>query len=405
MLAVAGVRFEGVWKLFGDDVAAVQDLNLEVRDGEFLVLVGPSGCGKTTTLRMLGGLETPSYGRIWMGDKDITLMSPGQRDVAMVFQSYALYPHMSVYKNLSFGPTVRREPKAATKQRIHEVAEVLGISNLLNRRPNELSGGQRQRVALGRSLIRQPQLFLLDEPLSNLDAALRVQMRTELVRLHQLVSVTTVYVTHDQVEALTMGDRVAVFNSGQLLQVGTPDRLYNCPSNIFVAQFIGSPKINLFPGELKGSGSDGITVRCLDQPITLGGRAIVEALSSVSNLTVGIRPHDLHWGEEAPQRCRVRIPVKIEVIEHTGSEMFVEGVTDQGQRLMSRIHRSAPVGVGDRSEFALDPRDLHLFDESSGEALIDHAEIAPPDSAVTEEAQPTSVGVSSAAPKMEDGVR
>jgi multiple sugar transport system ATP-binding protein len=324
----------------------------------------------------------------------------------MVFQSYALYPHMSVYKNLSFGPSVRHESKEKTKQRIHEVAEVLGISQLLDRRPNELSGGQRQRVALGRSLIRQPQLFLLDEPLSNLDAALRVQMRTELVRLHRLLPVTTVYVTHDQVEALTMGDRVAVFNTGELLQVGTPDQLYNHPSNVFVAGFIGSPKINLFPGELKQANADGITVGCLDQVITLRARKLTAAASSVTNLVVGIRPHDLHWAGEAPERCHVRVPVTIEVLEHTGSEMFVEGTTPAGQRLKARFHRSVPVVVGEATEFALDPQDAHLFGEPSGEALIDHAKIAPatrtPD---TEEPQPTRVGASSAAPRMEDGVR
>ena len=403
---MAGVRLDGVWKLFGDDVAAVRDLNLEINDGEFLVLVGPSGCGKTTSLRMLGGLETPSYGRIWMGEKDVTLMTPGRRDVAMVFQSYALYPHMSVYKNLSFGPSVRHEPKEKTKQRIHEVAEVLGISQLLDRRPNELSGGQRQRVALGRSLIRQPQLFLLDEPLSNLDAALRVQMRTELVRLHRLLPVTTVYVTHDQVEAMTMGDRVAVFNAGELLQVGTPDQLYNHPSNVFVAGFIGSPKINFFPGELKQANADGITVGCLEQVITLRARSLVAAASSVTSLVVGIRPHDLHWAGEAPERCRVRVPVTVEVVEHTGSEMFVEAATRAGQTLKARLHRSAPVAVGDATEFAFDPQDAHLFGEPSGEALIDHAEIAPAArTRDTEEPQPTRVGASSAAPKMEDGVR
>jgi multiple sugar transport system ATP-binding protein len=408
MFSVAGVRFEGVWKLFGDDVAAVRDLNLEIQDGEFLVLVGPSGCGKTTSLRMLGGLETPSYGRIWMGDTDVTLMSPGRRDVAMVFQSYALYPHMTVYKNLSFGPSVRHEPKEKTKKRIEEVAEVLGISGLLDRRPNELSGGQRQRVALGRSLIREPQLFLLDEPLSNLDAALRVQMRTELVRLHRLLPVTTVYVTHDQVEALTMGDRVAVFNLGELLQVGTPDQLYNSPSNVFVAEFIGSPKINLFPGELKEAKADGITIRCLEQTVTLRGRSLSGgSASSASKLVAGVRPHDLHWSGEAPERCHVRVAVTVEVIEHTGSEMFVEAATAEGVRLKARLHRSATVEVGDETEFALDPRDVHLFGEETGEALIDHSSgpIASPIPRETQERQPTSVGASSVAPKMEDGVR
>jgi len=268
---VPGVKFEGIWKMYGD-APAVQDLNLEIRDGEFLVFVGPSGCGKTTSLRMLGGLEVPSFGRIWLGDRDVTLVPPGQRDIAMVFQSYALYPHMSIEKNLAFGPSVRHEPKQQTEKRIQEVAEVLGIDHLLKRRPSALSGGQRQRVALGRAMIRQPQLFLLDEPLSNLDAALRVQMRIELLRLHKLLPVTTAYVTHDQVEAMTMGDRVAVFNQGQLLQIGPPDELYNCPTNLFVAGFIGSPKINLVDGELAGIDGDAVTVRFLDQVVTIRGR-------------------------------------------------------------------------------------------------------------------------------------
>jgi multiple sugar transport system ATP-binding protein len=366
-----GVRFEGVWKLF-DDVVAVRELDLEVREGEFLVLVGPSGCGKTTSLRMLGGLELPSYGRIWMGDQDVTLMKPGRRDVSMVFQSYALYPHLTIYKNLAFGPSVRREPKSQTKERIQQVAEVLGIDHLLNRRPNELSGGQRQRVALGRAMIRQPQLFLLDEPLSNLDAALRVQMRTELLRLHKLLPVTTVYVTHDQVEALTMGDRVAVFNLGELLQIGTPDELYNAPNDLFVAGFIGSPKMNMLHAELAGSDGGGVTVRVLDQSVTVRGRRTVPTAAAGDELKAGIRPHDLHWAEEAPLRCTVKLPVTVEITEHTGSEMFVSG-THKDVRLMGRLHRSSGVAVGDQLELAFDPADLHLFNAVSGETVLERA--------------------------------
>ena len=244
--ATPGVRFEEVWKLFGEETPAVANLNLDIQEGEFLVLVGPSGCGKTTSLRMLAGLERPSYGRIWFGDRDVTTLAPGDRDVAMVFQSYALYPNMSVYRNLAFGPTVRGETKGDLRKRIDEVAEILGIGSLLKRRPTELSGGQRQRVALGRALLRESELFLLDEPLSNLDAALRVQMRAELIRLHKrLTHTTSVYVTHDQIEALTMGDRVAVLKDGHLLQCATPSGLYENPANSFVATFIGSPKMNL----------------------------------------------------------------------------------------------------------------------------------------------------------------
>jgi multiple sugar transport system ATP-binding protein len=363
------VRFEGVWKLFGD-VAAVRDLNLDVRDGEFLVLVGPSGCGKTTSLRMLGGLELPSFGRIWMGDEDVTVRAPGRRDVAMVFQSYALYPHMTVYKNLAFGPSVRHESKRETKERIQQVAEVLGIDHLLSRRPNELSGGQRQRVALGRALIRQPRLFLLDEPLSNLDAALRVQMRTELLRLHKLLPVTTVYVTHDQVEALTMGDRIAVFNMGELLQIGAPDELYNAPANVFVAEFIGSPKMNMLSARLAGIDGDTMSVNVLDRTVTVPERQCVPTAAAGDELKAGIRPHDLHWAAEAPSRCSFKLPVTVDIVEHTGSEMFVQGIFGQDVRLMGRLQRSTEVAIGDTIELAFDPSDLHLFNAESGETLL-----------------------------------
>ena len=366
-----GVKLEGVWKLFGD-TPAVRDLSLEIRDGEFVVLVGPSGCGKTTSLRMLGGLEVPSYGRISMGDRDVTVLPPGQRDVAMVFQSYALYPHMTVYKNLAFGPSVRREPKEKVRERINEVAEVLEVAHLLDRRPSELSGGQRQRIALGRAMIRQPQLFLLDEPLSSLDAALRVQMRTELLRLHKLIPVTTVYVTHDQVEALTMGDRVAVLNEGELLQIGSPDELYNAPRTRFVAEFIGSPKINLVDGVLEGVDGTTLTAQFLDQTVTIPDRSLVRTSKKArpKNLKVGIRPHDLHWDVEAPPRCSEKLPVTIELLEHTGSEMFVVGVGANNVRVTGRVHRSAELSVGGRVSFAFDPSDLHLFDAESDETIL-----------------------------------
>jgi multiple sugar transport system ATP-binding protein len=368
---VAGVRFDGVWKYYGD-VPAVTELNLEIKEGEFLVLVGPSGCGKTTSLRMLGGLETPSYGRIWMRDRDVTLVPPGSRDIAMVFQSYALYPHMTVYKNLSFGPSVRRESKKDTEARIHSVAEILGVQKLLHRRPSELSGGQRQRVALGRAMIRQPKLFLLDEPLSNLDAALRVQMRTELLRLHKLLPVTTVYVTHDQVEALTMGDRVAVFDQGSLLQVGSPNELYNNPRTLFVAEFIGSPKINLIDSEVAGLEADGVTVRLLDQTVTIRGRKPTAGLAVGDALQVGVRPHDLVSSEESPARCTVSIPATVDILEHTGSELFVVGGIGREKGLMARFHRTTAVAVGDRVTFTLDPNDLHVFHSETGESIFGH---------------------------------
>ncbi len=262
------IRFEHVWKLFEGN-AVVSDLNLDICEGEFLVLVGPSGCGKTTSLRMLAGLERPSHGRIFLGERDVTDAPPGERDMSMVFQSYALYPNMSVYKNLAFGPKVRHEPKAGLDARINEVADLLGIRHLLSRAPSALSGGQRQRVALGRALIREPHVFLMDEPLSNLDAALRVQMRAELIRLHKrLESTTTVYVTHDQVEALTMGDRVAVLKDGVLLQVDSANDLYEYPESVFVGEFIGSPKMNILPGVLDTSGTMTIEVLGVKAAVT-----------------------------------------------------------------------------------------------------------------------------------------
>jgi multiple sugar transport system ATP-binding protein len=368
---VAKVQFESIWKLF-DSTVAVQDLTLDAADGEFLVLVGPSGCGKTTCLRMLGGLETPSYGRILIGDEDATLWPPGKRDVAMVFQSYALYPHMSVYRNLAFGPTIRHEPKTGLRGRVEEVAEVLGIEKLLDRRPSQLSGGQRQRVALGRALIRQPKLFLLDEPLSNLDAALRVQMRTELVRLHNRLDVTTVYVTHDQVEALTMGHRVAVFNQGALLQAGTPQYLYDAPANTFVAGFIGSPRMNLFGGRVAAAEQARLRIEALGETFVVEGTHLA-AGDRGDEVILGIRPHDLHWRPEAPARCTAVLAGIADVVEHTGTEIFAEVLTAQGERLMTRLHRSAPIAVGERIEVALDPGDLHVFSAETGQRVLDRA--------------------------------
>lgn len=252
---MASIKFEHVYKTFGE-TNVVDDLNLDVEDGEFLVFVGPSGCGKSTTLRMLAGLEDLTGGRISIGNKDVTALPPGRRDIAMVFQSYALYPHMSIYKNLAFGMEVRKSNPKEIEKRIREVAAMLKLDNLLSRSPAELSGGQRQRVALGRAMIREPGLFLLDEPLSNLDAALRTHMRSEISDLQRRLGTTMVYVTHDQVEAMSMGHRIAVFSGGKLLQVDTPERLYRRPVDRYVATFIGSPRMNIAPSEISLASSD-----------------------------------------------------------------------------------------------------------------------------------------------------
>jgi multiple sugar transport system ATP-binding protein len=364
------IRFEHVWKMFEGN-AVVSDLNLDIREGEFLVLVGPSGCGKTTSLRMLAGLERPSHGRIWMGDKDVTDVATGQRDISMVFQSYALYPNMNVYKNLAFGPKVRKEPRSTLQQRIHEVADMLGIRHLLDRSPAALSGGQRQRVALGRALIREPQVFLMDEPLSNLDAALRVQMRAELIRLHQrLESTTTVYVTHDQVEALTMGDRVAVLKDGVLLQVDAANDLYEYPGSVFVGEFIGSPKMNVVSGALQIDGGQ-IVVECLgvrcDVSRELAGR--LSATATNGPVLVGIRPHDLHLNGEAPSDGPA-VQVLIDICEHTGTEIFAT-VELGDTKLIARLPRSPMPQAGQAVEVAFNKERLHLFDTTTRESLIE----------------------------------
>lgn len=364
---MARVQFEHVWKQFGASTV-LRDLNLEVRDGEFLALVGPSGCGKTTTLRLLGGLETPTYGRVSIDEDDVTLWAPGRRDIAMVFQSYALYPHMSIYNNLAFGPKVRREDKRALAQRIDEVADVLDIKHLLQRRPAQLSGGQRQRVALGRALLRRPRLFLLDEPLSNLDASLRVQMRTELVRLHNQLGVTSVYVTHDQVEAMTMGHRIAVFDKGQLLQIGTPEELYDHPANIFVASFLGSPAMHFVAANVTSVERGRVEINVFGQRFFCDGTVLEDPAGR--DVVLGVRPHDLQLSESVRDGRAVRVSGKIDVVEHTGSEMFVELLTDSNDRLMARFDRGSEAQVGDAVEVALVPTRAHIFDKTTGERIV-----------------------------------
>jgi multiple sugar transport system ATP-binding protein len=372
-----GVRFEEVWKLFGAENAAVANLNLHIHEGEFLVLVGPSGCGKTTSLRMLAGLERPTFGRIWFGERDVTTLPPGERDVSMVFQSYALYPNMTVYKNLAFGPTVRKESKRDLRKRIDEVAEVLGIGGLLDRRPTELSGGQRQRVALGRALLRESQLFLLDEPLSNLDAALRVQMRAELIRLHKRLTLTTsVYVTHDQIEALTMGDRVAVLKDGDVMQCDTPSGLYENPANSFVAGFIGSPKMNMLHGDFTDEAKRP-SLKLLGADVELHplqARALRES-GAGRNPQVGLRPADLRPPVDvAGSGYTGRLQGAIDVVEHSGSEIFTT-VRVQDQLVMARFPRTIVPNAGDQVELAFDPSHLYFFAAEGGERLIDRVAV------------------------------
>jgi multiple sugar transport system ATP-binding protein len=356
---MATVTFDHVWKRFGE-FAAVKDLSLEIADGEFMVLVGPSGCGKTTSLRMIAGLEEVTEGDLKIGDRVVNDVAPKDRDIAMVFQSYALYPHMSIYYNMAFGLKLRKLPKAQIDERVKDAARILNLENL-QKKPRELSGGQRQRVALGRAIVREPAVFLMDEPLSNLDAKLRVQTRAEIARLHQRLGTTTVYVTHDQVEAMTMGTRIAVMDKGELQQVGPPQELYDHPQKLFVAGFIGSPSMNFVNVKRDGDQvqGEGITL-----PIPTRYRS---GLNGSTDLIAGFRPEHLELGE-IPNSATIR--ANADVVEFLGDEELLH-VTVQGHEgdvvaVVSSEHRVKP---GDIVDLKLPLEKLHLFDAASGDSL------------------------------------
>ncbi len=358
---MAAVRFVGVSKRFGA-VQAVSRLSLDIADGEFMVLVGPSGSGKTTALRMLAGLESVTYGEIMIGARVVNRVAPRERDIAMVFQDYALYPQMTVFDNLAFGLRRRRVPRSEIDRRVREAARVLDIGALLHRRPGQLSGGQAQRVALGRALVREPQVFLMDEPLSNLDAKLRTQTRGEIRRLQQEVRTTTVYVTHDQVEAMTMGDRIAVMNDGVLEQVGTPEELYERPANRFVAGFIGSPAMSFLDAAAVSDGDGGVRLRAGAVDVRLPGVAGLPG-----EVTVGVRPeHARRWngdsGLAGPLRGRVAY------VEALGRETFV-GVDCGDSRVVVFEEGRLALDPGDEIEFGLVPSGLRFFEAGSGRAL------------------------------------
>jgi multiple sugar transport system ATP-binding protein len=356
---MATVTFDHVWKRFGD-FNAVKDLNLEIGDGEFMVLVGPSGCGKTTSLRMIAGLEEVSDGALKIGDRLVNEVAPKDRDIAMVFQSYALYPHMSVYDNMAFGLKLRKVPKAQIDERVKDAARILGLENL-QKKPRELSGGQRQRVALGRAIVREPAVFLMDEPLSNLDAKLRVQTRAEIARLHQRLGTTTVYVTHDQVEAMTMGTRIAVMDKGELQQVGAPQDLYDSPKKLFVAGFIGSPAMNFVNVERDGDSIKGGGIAFPIPNRYKGG------LDGTSNLVAGFRPEHLELGE-IPNSAVIR--AKADVVEYLGDEellhVSVQGHEGDVVAVVSSEHRVKP---GDILDLKVPLEKLHLFNQETGDAL------------------------------------
>ena len=361
---MATVRLDHITKKFGD-VVAVNDLSLEVRDEEFLVFVGPSGCGKTTALRMIAGLEEQTSGDIFIGDRLVNDVPPKDRDIAMVFQNYALYPHMDVTENLAFGLKLRHVARNEIGRRIEEGARMLGLERLLRRKPRELSGGQRQRVALGRAIVREPKVFLMDEPLSNLDAKLRVQTRAEILQLHQRVRTTTVYVTHDQVEAMTMGDRIAVMKDGVLQQLDTPENVYLRPANLFVAGFIGSPPMNFLAGTIaRHDGRLAVDAGAFAIPVPSRLRAPAE--NAIGRRVVyGIRPEDIEATDGAGGWP---LPAMVDVVEYLGNEIQVHASVD-GAKLVARVPTKVRAEVGQRLPLQLQVENAHIFDVDSEEAL------------------------------------
>jgi multiple sugar transport system ATP-binding protein len=364
--SMATVTFEHVNKQYGDFLA-VNDLNLEIGDGEFMVLVGPSGCGKTTSLRMIAGLEEITAGTLRIGDRVVNDVPPKDRDIAMVFQSYALYPHMSVRENLAFGLKLRKVPKPEIERRVNEAAETIQLQKLLDRKPKELSGGQRQRVALGRAIVREPAVFLMDEPLSNLDAKLRVQTRAEIARLHQRLETTMVYVTHDQVEAMTMGQRIAVMNEGILQQVGTPQKLYDEPINRFVAGFIGSPSMNFVDVSVDGKAETARLVGPGDWavPTPQRLRGIAGDIAG-KKLVAGFRPEHLEIGDAGSDSASFQ--ARADVVEYLGHEELLH-VSAANQDIVAIVDSEHRVRPGDVIKLTLPLSKLHLFDAETGEAL------------------------------------
>ena len=358
---MATVEFKRLVKRYGT-VEVVHAIDLAIRDGEFIVLVGPSGCGKSTTLRMLAGLEDITDGQILIDNRVVNEIEPRDRDIAMVFQDYALYPHMTVYENMAFSLRYRNTPRAEIGARVREAAEILGLTPYLKRSPKQLSGGQRQRVAMGRAIVRKPQVFLFDEPLSNLDAKLRGTMRLEMKKLHQQLGVTTVFVTHDQIEAMTLADRVVVMNGGHIEQVGTPDEVYHAPASLFVAGFIGAPTMNLIPAERSGPNQlrlpDTGQLIALPKPIA----------ASAGSLVLGMRPEDVDVAQGAALPGQVDLPATVEVVEPLGADTLVF-TTMSGQPVVARVRPDIRPKPGDTVDLRLNVGRAHLFDAASGKAV------------------------------------
>ncbi|WP_274648525.1 ABC transporter ATP-binding protein [Paenibacillus humicola] len=366
---MAGVRLEHIYKKYaGSDAASVKDVNLDIKDKEFLVLVGPSGCGKSTTLRMIAGLEEISEGKLFIGDRLVNDVAPKDRDIAMVFQSYALYPHMNVYQNMAFGLKLRKFKKAEIDKRVREAAKILDIEHLLDRKPKALSGGQRQRVALGRAIVREPQVFLMDEPLSNLDAKLRGQMRAEITKLAKRLETTVIYVTHDQIEAMTMGDRIVVMKDGVIQQAASPEELYNHPVNIFVAGFIGSPTMNFINGTLSEQGGAlHFKTTGIDVVVPEGKAQLLRDKGYLGKeIIIGIRPEDIHeepvFLEASPNTI---VSAHVEVAENLGHESLLYLAGLGKDNVIARVDGRSGTKEGANVKLALDMNKVHVFDKDS----------------------------------------
>ena len=362
---MAGITFKHVVKSYDGDVTVIPDLNLEIKDKEFVVLVGPSGCGKSTTLRMIAGLESITDGELYIGDKLMNKVPPKSRDIAMVFQNYALYPHMSVYKNMTFALELAKVDKKTIDKKVHEAAKILGLEEYLDRKPKALSGGQRQRVALGRAMVRDPSVFLLDEPLSNLDAKLRTEMRSQISKLHNELGTTFVYVTHDQIEAMTMGDRICVMNAGVVQQFDTPKELYNNPANLFVAGFIGSPQMNFIEAEVHKA-EEGYD-------ITFGNTHIPSTQDQLANyigkkVIIGIRPEDMYAEKEYVENSKSFIDASVDLDEMMGAETLLY-LDCAGTKLIAKVPSTITAKTGDHIRLAINTKKVHVFDKETEQVI------------------------------------
>lgn len=363
---MANISFKNVVKTYDNGVTVVPDLNLEIKDKEFVVLVGPSGCGKSTTLRMIAGLESVTAGELRIGDKVVNEIAPKDRDIAMVFQSYALYPHMTVYKNMAFALELRKMPKDEIDKKVREAAKILELEEYLDRKPKALSGGQRQRVALGRAMVRDPEVFLLDEPLSNLDAKLRTEMRSQIAMLHKRLQTTFVYVTHDQTEAMTMGDRICVMKKGVIQQFDTPQNLYNYPCNMFVAGFIGSPQMNFVTAKVEKDGDECVLV-FNESRIPVKDKAIVPYVGK--EVIMGIRPEDIHAeGTHTPVCENTRIYADVTLAEMMGSEIYLY-LMCEGEKLIARVPSKTNIKAEEKVRLIIDAEKVHVFDKETEEII------------------------------------